>query len=299
MRLCLPRTLFNVALAALAFSFTSFTKAAFNGSISFTQQERDLHLAVLPQLLVDAGNCLKADLDYHHEFYARYGISPFYGDQSNFGIMSYSDKKAYLKRIGINPNLLSQLQPTSCVGMTLKCVGGAFQKNGEADYWARIKNFLDANGVDGTALQEALQQLGWKILYWNPDTAQDADWDYQEQSRNFTNSNRFWGAHAYHWTMVQREPHGYDNNRVDDWDLLVNFRLSPPLRFQQIPFFVGTAHGGYHVFSGLFGEVIEGHSMRSINDPNTIESGEFNPLAIGGSPKGPYFSGLAAVPPGY
>jgi hypothetical protein len=45
--------------------------------------------------------------------------------------------------------------------------------------------------------------------------------------------------------------------------------------------------------------VIEGHSMKAINDPNMIESSEFNPIKSGGAPRGSYRSGIIAVPPGY
>lgn len=288
-----------LSAAVLTLSAIYTSRASFTGSISFTPDEQEQHRKALPQIVNDAGDCLKDDYNHHLKFFKKYGISPFYGDQSSFAKLSYSEKQIYLARLGIDADLLSQMQPTSCVGMTLKCLGGAFQKNGESEFWNRIRRFLNANDVDGTALQTALQQLGWKILYWNPDTSQNEAWDARERSANPSNSSHFWGYHAYRWATVRGEGHIYYNSVVDDWQLLVDFKLSPPLRFRRIPFFVGTAHAGYHVFSGLFGEVIEGHSMRLITDPNTIERAEFNPLAENGAPRGPYVTGLAAVPPGY
>ncbi len=85
---------------------------------------------------------------------------------------------------------------------------------------------------------------------------------------------------------------------VDDRTTLVGFGTDVPSRFKSVPFFVGTAHAGYHVFPGMRGRVIEGHSMRAITDYYTIESAEFNPIKKGGAPAGEYRSGLIAVPPG-
>jgi len=81
-------------------------------------------------------------------------------------------------------------------------------------------------------------------------------------------------------------------NTVDDYHSLVNFGMRPPADFESVPFFVGTAHGGYHVFPGMFGRVIEGHSTREVTDPQTIESFEIHPIANGGGPRGNYRSGL-------
>ena len=61
-----------------------------------------------------------------------------------------------------------------------------------------------------------------------------------------------------------------------------------------------SAHLGYHVFPGTYGQIIEGHSTRIVNDPETLQTSPFNPLVLGGGPRGgPYKSGIVAVPPGY
>ena len=94
--------------------------------------------------------------------------------------------------------------------------------------------------------------------------------------------------HKYFWTTV------------DDWSSLVNFGRSEPELIKKIPFFVGIAHLGYHVFPGTYGQIIEGHSTRIVNDPETLQTSPFNPLVLGGGPRGgPYKSGIVAVPPGY
>ena len=67
-----------------------------------------------------------------------------------------------------------------------------------------------------------------------------------------------------------------------------------------MPFFVGIAHAGYHVFPGRRGDVVEAHSMREMIAKDNIEVAPFNPLAQGGAPRWTrsekYRSGLIAVP---
>jgi hypothetical protein len=79
----------------------------------------------------------------------------------------------------------------------------------------------------------------------------------------------------------------------------VNFGASTPAILRSTPFFVGTAHGGYHVFPGTAGQVIESHSTRRINDSHTMESAAFNPLAGLAPTNGSYKSGLIAIPGRY
>ena len=112
------------------------------------------------QIAHDAGACAQADLDHHREFFKANGVSPFYGDQSKFSKMSTAQRRSKLKSLGADPDLASQMQPTSCVGLTMKCLGQGFESNGGADLWARLKTYVNANGVDGTVLQDGLQTLG-------------------------------------------------------------------------------------------------------------------------------------------
>lgn len=90
----------------------------------------------------------------------------------------------------------------------------------------------------------------------------------------------------------------YLENAVDDKRTLVGFGRDVPSEFKRMPLFVGTVHGGYHVFTGIRGVVAEGHSARAITDFSTIETAHFNPMETNGAPRGT-FSGLIAVPPGY
>jgi hypothetical protein len=94
----------------------------------------------------------------------------------------------------------------------------------------------------------------------------------------------------------------YSDTHVDDADRLVGFGEAPPPAFKLMPFFVGAAHAGHHVFPGRKGDVIEAHSTRLMNDRANMELSPFNPLAEGGGPRWTelekYRSGLIAVPPG-
>lgn len=273
--------------------------ASHKGSITFTDEERIRHELGQDQILNTAAECLQSEIDHHHSFYRRHGISPFYGDRSAFGKLDHSDKQRYLRRrLGKDSSLLRQMRPTSCVGLMLKCLGKGFVQAGQEDLWKRLRDFTMLNDVDGTAMQAGLQQLGWKILYWNPDTRRNDDWDYNEERKNYRNSDRFWGYHAYNWSLASR--HGkYLYNKVDNARLLVNFGKQTPALLKNIPFWVGTAHGGYHVFPGMGGRVVEAHSTRPLTDIKTLESAPFNPLAGLAPTEGMYKSGLIVVPAKY
>jgi hypothetical protein len=161
---------FSLAFAFAAIAFSLPAHAGHKGSISFSAAERAQHEAGQDTVLRAAASCLNNEIATHQAFFRQYGISPFYGDRSAFGKLSYAAKQNYLRSIGKNPALLRQMQPTSCVGITLKCLGQGFQAAGQGNLWARIRAYTMLNGVDGTAMQAGLQQLGWKLYYWNPDT---------------------------------------------------------------------------------------------------------------------------------
>lgn len=285
----------------ILFAMTTSTFAfavGFEGEIFFTAEQKERHLDRMDQLLKTASDCLRADLKAHEAFHARYGISAFYGDRSSFAKMSAHGKEALLKKLGLPTKLLAQMKPTSCVGLTLKCLEAGLRKTGQDDVWEKLRVYTKLNHQDGTALQNALQKLDWTLHYWNPSPANNEAWDAIEKKKDPDNSDRFWGYHSYRYLTIQREDRYYFNN-VDESQWLVNFKTNPPKNFTQIPFFIGTAHTGYHVFPGMFGQVIEGHSTRAITDRQTIESSLFNPLQNGGGPRGQYKSGLMLIPPGF
>jgi hypothetical protein len=284
-------TILSLVLLSSAQSF-----AAFKGSLAFTPAEKNAHLNNIKSLTAEADDCLKEDLNRQNSFFKKYGISAFYGDRSAFAKLSQKQKADYLVSKGLKPSLLSELAPTSCVGMALKCLERGFKKTEQAETFKRLKAFVMLNSVDGTALQHGLQMLGWKNLYWNPDTSKNKRWDLQEKAADPQNKNYFRGFHEDNFVAVKTKKRYYYNN-IDDGKSLIDFKEEPPRFFKNIPFFIGTAHMGYHVFPGSYGQVVEAHSMRPLTDPDTVESAPFNPLAEGGAPRGLYRSGIVTIPP--
>ena len=295
------KSLYWLVLAALsgAPAFADVEVKKFVGSISFSESERNEHAQAIQSIVNTAAKCLDDSQAFHNEFMAKYGISPFYGDQSPFGELSYSGKKSYLRRVHhLNPNLVEQMIPTSCVGFAIRCLKQGFEAAGQNDVWQRVMSFTRKNGVDGTAFQTALRALGWKILYWNPNVDLNAEWDAKEHKKWPTNPKGIWGYHAYRWSTV-RKSHIYYNSEVDDYSSMVNFGNAVPEYLKRIPFWVATAHAGYHVFPGTYTRVVESHGSRRLDDDKTIETSFFNPLDPDGGPDGPYLDGIMAIPPGY
>lgn len=282
----------SLSLVTLVASVFSVGAQAFKGSISFDGATQARHYQTLNTIMDVASDCIEKDFALHQSFYKRYGVSAFYGSNTPYARMGRSGRMDVLRRLGKPVELVDQIKVTSCVGMTTKCLERGFNAAGQGDIWARVKSFVAQNDYDGTTLQHALQQLGWKVLYWNPDPSANSSWDSAERGTKAR------GNHAYFYGQVVNRG-SYYGVKVDDAETLVGFGTRQPRKFGNVPFFVGTAHAGYHVFPGINGVVIEGHSMKPITDPNTIESAEFNPIKSGGAPRGAYRSGIIAVPPGY
>ncbi|MGZ3727652.1 MAG: hypothetical protein ACXVCG_00425, partial [Bdellovibrionota bacterium] len=307
--------------------------AGYKGTpVVFTDDEKKAHLLDIKALTSAAAACLQGDLARHKEFFTKYGISAFYGDQSTFARHTVTgadgkqtfinttvqEKWAALRALRFPENYVrafipatqctpetcpNMMQPTSCVGLALKCLTKAFTQTGEGAYWQRISDFVEANGETGDSLLTALQQLGWRIYYWTPDTSRLKEWDDQEQKAWPTNPGHAWGYHAYSYLTVVNKQRYY-LNVVDDFTTMVNFKTGMPNHIKDVPFFVGIAHLGYHVFPGFRGTIIEGHSSREVTDPQTVQSSPFAPIGNGGGPNGgpggaQYHSGIVAVPPGY
>lgn len=270
--------------------------AGFSDNISFNEQEVKHHAESITSLASEAEQCLKQDLNRHQEFFKKYGISAFYGDNSDFAKLSEKRKIKFLRARKIDPNLLNEISGTSCVGLTLKCLERGFKITNQEEAYKKLKKFIVANNVDGTALQYGLSKLGWKTLYWNPDPSKNRTWDLQEKIYDPFNLKHIRGFHEDNYVEVKRNKRYYMNN-VDDVTSLVGFENSEPAMLKSIPFFVGTAHMGYHVFSGAYGVVVEGHASRAITDESTIESAPFNPMDSNGAPKGRYRSGMISIPP--
>lgn len=316
-------------------ALTSVQAVAGASGVEFSAQEISDSNRNATLISETAAACLSRTYDTHLRFFQRRKYSKYYGNRHPKHKTEDDRKKVLLKllpelarrvRRG-EPEALRELQQrsreleaTSCIGLAVNCLGEGFEKAGMKDTWSKIFKWIARKDSDGspmfygTDLQKALIDLGWKSLYWNPDISQNAAWDQLEQDINPLQYgkvwNSAWGGHALRWSEVRRKK-SYYGIPVQDIQTLVNFGTSPPADFKQVPFFLGTAHAGYHVFPGFNGKVIEAHSMRELNSRENLEVGEFNPLnqPINGIPGGTgaprwtrsehYRSGMMVVPPGY
>jgi hypothetical protein len=320
-----------IILATLLTGLQSF--AGYNGSVSFSSKEIRNHAKKTNSFLKVASGCLEKFKADHIKFYQsncttnrgkKVCLSKFYGDRrysqrkNDFrcekGWKSKDGKSCakgkvipleYLPdavaAVGFPRSIAKKLESTSCVGMAISCLRQAFTATGQKAQWSKVLSFTRKNGVGGTAMQHALQQLGWRVLYWNPETMQTIDketkrWDVEELD---------WESKGWHnWRLTTlRKRNMYWYNRVDDRSTLVGFEKGTPQILYSVPFWVGIANTGYHVFPGTYEEVIEAHSTQPITAYKSMEFSIFGPMRSGGGPRWTktqkYRSGLIALPPGY
>lgn len=328
-------SLLTLALAPIPHAF------AFNGSADFSYYDVQRHQSGIATILSTAAQCLQDDLAKHRLFMQRYGVSAFYGENASFAKVESVDawgqktsrpttaeeKRDQLRAYGVSEQIVEQLvptracrkasdcplemQPASCVGLALKCLQRGFAAAGQSDIWANLRQFTRDNGVTGNSLQYGLQRLGWKLVYWNPNPALDRAWDASERATYPRNPLSIWGRHDENYRSVMQS-RVYGDLLVDDDTSAVGFGTGVPEIARRAPFFVGIAHMGYHVFPGTYGQVVEAHSTRQVNDPKEIQSSAFSPLTPGAGPQGgprstlpggfasdTYRSGVIAIPPGY
>jgi hypothetical protein len=279
--------------------------ASFIGEVSFSSEEIKIHQRNIKKIVKVAEKCLEDTWENHVQFYRKYGVTKYFGER-NTSLNTIAKRRAVLASYGLSENIIAEIipqqEPTSCVGLARKCLREGFEKIGEisTNTWNKIDEFAIINGVSGPALLDGLQKLGWKIYYWNPAPEMNEVWDAEDQRINPTNSQSYWGYHAWRFYTVNNRGNYYFN-KVDDATSLVGFGNTTPKILKRSPLFVGIAHGGYHVFPGSSGKVIEGHSTQALNSFKNLEFGPFNPLAPGGAPRWtnqiPYRSGLIALPP--
>jgi hypothetical protein len=330
-----------LVLSLLTLAFAPISQAyAFNGSIGFSGSDIRRHQNGISTILDTAAKCLQNDLDKHHLFMQRYGVSAFYGENASFAKVegfddfgqktsrptSIEEKRNQLRSYGVSEQIVQQLvpsrcrkasdcalamQPESCVGLALKCLQQGFAAAGQSDIWANLRAFTRQNGVTGNSLQFGLQRLGWRLVYWNPNPSLDRAWDASERANYPKNPLAIWGRHEANYREVMSS-RVYGDLRVDDVTSGVGFGTGVPEIARRAPFFVGIAHMGYHVFPGSYGQVVEAHSTRQVNDPREVQTSAFSPLTPGAGPQGgprstlpggyasdTYRSGVIAIPPGY
>lgn len=285
-------------IATLALSLTALAQPL------FSSQEIAAHKARIDVITDTAARCLDDTYAEHVRFYKRWNVSKFYGDRRP----DYQNREGLLRALaqyGAPASLVDELEPISCIGLTLRCLGQGFTAAGLGSTWTKIHGRLaEGQKFYGTDLQKMLRELGWKTLYWNPDPSQNQAWDEEDRRINPLKPgqswNPVWGGHAYRYSLVLKNS-DYYGIPIDDVATLVGFRSSVPDSFRRAVFFVGTAHAGYHVFPGRRGQVIEAHSMRNLDAFDNLEVSPFNPLLTGGGPRWTrtekYRSGVIVIPP--
>lgn len=294
---------FNQKLVVSFLLIVMKTMAAQAAPSLFTNEEKDIYQTYKKTLVETASKCLDDTYSEHEKFFSEHKISKFYGNRRK----DYATRQGRieaLKRYGAPVSLVDQLEPMSCIGLTMRCLSQGFNKVGLDEAWSKIYAKLAVNNQFlGTDLITHLKDLGWTTVYWNPDPSQNKAWDDEDRRlsppKEGKSWNPVWGGHEYHYNMVKKKSLYY-GVKVDDGDSLVAFGTNPPAAFKEVGFFVGVAHAGYHVFPGRLGEVIEAHSMRDLNSKANLEFSTFNPLAPNGgprwTPKERYRSGLIAIP---
>jgi hypothetical protein len=270
----------------------------------FTPQEIQAHKGSIKQLTNTAASCLQAYYQDHLKFFKNNGFSRYYGNRNPLYKTAELRRQALVK-LGKAPNLEKEMRPIACIDLAMICLKDGFDKTGQSAIWNRIYDHLKIDhNFYGTDLQKMLGDLGWTVAYWNPDPSQNDKWDQEDLRLTPLAAGRkwmpVWGGHAERYREVLKRG-TYYYIPVTDTQSLVGFGDQPPQGFDQIPFFVGTAHSGYHVFPGFYGRVIEAHSMRLIDSIDNFQSSPFNPLGTGGGPRWTatekYRSGIIALPP--
>jgi hypothetical protein len=269
----------------------------------FSSAEIKTHRDTLETFCDSAADFLDWVYDDHLKFYAKWGVSKYYGDRKP----EHKTRELRIKQLrkfGKPEFLADQQVTTACILLAMQACERGFNATGMASTWKKINTQLRIDEkLYGTDLQIMLQQLGWKLYYWNPDPSQNAAWDAEDQTLNPLKPGRkwmpVWGGHALrHSSAINKG--AYFDASVDNVTKLVGFKKTQPAAFKSVPFFVGIAHAGYHVFPGMRGEVVEAHSMREMIAKDNIEVAPFNPLGTGGAPRWTssekYRSGLIAVP---
>jgi hypothetical protein len=113
-----------------------------------------------------------------------------------------------LKKFGKPTFLADQQVATACILLAMQAMGGGFNAAGMAPTWKKIHNQLKVDQkFYGTDLQIMLQQLGWKIYYWNPDPSKNAQWDAEDKALTPLKPGRkwmpVWGGHELRYASAK------------------------------------------------------------------------------------------------
>ncbi|MEO5667836.1 MAG: hypothetical protein ABIR96_07255 [Bdellovibrionota bacterium] len=235
------------------------------------------------------------------------GIGLMYGPKSDFAKMTDAQKASYISWNRKPGSAAPTPRETSCVGFVLNNLAEGYKNAGKSERWAEIDAIVRANDGDGNFLLQELKKDGWTTVYWNPDAknpTQEVAHASKPPDHHIWTASEVKKGHNYLAGVKLHDGERFDGVPIDT--TLLDYRPTNPYqttpqtealkKLQEAPLFVGIANGGYHVFLGSQGNVIESHSTRGPTDPTNIE---IRPFTEWGLLEGEsYLSGVIAVPPG-
>ncbi len=134
----------------------------------FTATEISKHRNTIDTFTDAAADFLDWVYADHKAFFKKWGVSKYYGNRKP----EHQTKElriAQLKKYG-KPAFLADLQvATACVTLAMQAMERGFNATGMPNTWQKINDQMRiGQKFYGTDLQIMLQQLGWRIYYWNP-----------------------------------------------------------------------------------------------------------------------------------
>lgn len=284
----------------------------FKGTIDFTNSEVKEHHFGLPALITTANKRTDEFRAIQNGWFDSCGIGLLYGYLSPYSKLTATERAAYIKSNATcsTPPKVSEVGVTSCEMFVTKYLQRGFEETAQTAVYRRIDKFLTANDRDGLALAFALRKLGWKIVYWNTDTGVTPPLPEDRKIMGQNPADHVWATKL---ALSKREYYGVPIDAT-----MINFapqKGSPTKKdtsayahLNDVPYYVGISHAGFHVWQGSYGNVTESHSFWDPIDKHNIEVGMFNPPYE--SPTGRtveyqgkqqtfyYYAGIIAIPPG-
>ncbi len=245
-------------------------------------------------------------IENHFDAISRTGIGIMYGPRSRYASLTDSEKLKFIEQNKKFAAKIIEPVETSCIGFVQSQLRIGYQEAGLGDRFKEIDKVIYGNSGQGTYLINELKKDGWKTIYWNPDKRDPTE---RVVKPSISNDHHIWT-----WAML-RDGHKYMQDVMSYGKVFpgiavdfmaLDFRPTNPKKtklnevafkkLQELPFFVGVANGGYHVYMGSHGMIIESHSTRNPTDATNIELRPFNQFGM--LKNEGYLSGVIAVPPG-
>lgn len=232
--------------------------------------------------LANAGEAaIQRNVDLHEQSLAETGIGAFYGSQSDYAFESRAMRREDLAQAHVPGTPMPTPEKSDCISWTMRILGEAYRSVGREGRWEQIRTTVTAHGTRGTDLARELESDGWKGIYFNPDPrlSDDGNPEHGYTARRVAQGKPYYGLRVDDRVIGYRPTPG--SSTTED--------LSGVSHLEKVPFFVGVARGGDHVFVGRWGRVNEFHWDVGPTEAGAIEE---TPL-----PSFVWNSGILMVPP--